>query len=692
MKKKQIEKKFKDGVFQINKGFYKEAIASFSECISLGHKVPEVYSNRGVAYNDLGLYEDAIKNYQKAIQINPNYVEAYCNLGVTLNSLKRFKDASVELKKAIRLKPSFATAHINLGISFQNLSMLHEALEEYGIALALDPNNALAYKERGITFASLKKYHEAFDSYDKAINLNPNFVDAYINAGITFMTVKNPSEALGLYEEAIKIDPGIAKPYKLKANALYELKKYEESIDCLNQALKIDRNLEGALGEFLLKKNTIFDWQDFYKLSEEIKDKIKNNIRVSDTFACLSFFDDPAVLKKSALLESSSHVREDAPKKYLGHSKIRLGFFSSDFKNHPIAQLTSEFFETINRSQFEVIAFSFGATSKDDLYRIRLEKAFDKFIDVKDINDLNIVKLSRELEIDIAIDLNGMTADCRTDLFARRLAPIQIQWLGFLGTMGAPFIDYIFADRNIIPESEIEHYSEKIVYLPHYQPNDSKREISNKHFVRSDFGLSDDHFVFCCFNNAYKIKPFIFDSWMNILKESPNGVLWLAEEKVIAQANIKNEALARDVDPSRIIFAQKIPLAEYLLRFKLADLFLDTFPYSAGTVASDALRMGLPLMALQGKTFSSRMSSSLLHSINMPELIAHSSEEYESIAINLCKDKNYYQKIKIKLENELRHSALFNIKRTTRSIEEAFKLIYDRSSNDKPIEHIFFDD
>jgi predicted O-linked N-acetylglucosamine transferase (SPINDLY family) len=689
MKKKEIEKNFNKGVLQLNDKFYREAIASFSRCISLGQKVPEVYSNRGMACHEIGLYAEAIKDYDKAIKINPDYVEALSNLAVTYNRLKRFKDASIKLKRVIALRPSFATAYINLGISLHNLSRFDEAIKQYDLALQINPNNAITHMQRGITLVALKKYADAFDSYDKAISLNPNYVEAYLNAGIAFTAVNMSKEALALYNQAIIIDPSIARLYSLKSNILFKLNYYEESIECLYDALKIDSNNIGALGNLLLRKNYLYDWRNYYILIDKLQDKIKKNIRVAEAFSCLSLFNDASVLKKVAALEVCDHSQRSPLKKYAHHEKIRLGFFSSDFQDHPIAHLATEFFEKIDRSRFEVTAFSFGSAKGHDPFRARLMKAFDRFVDAKDKNDLDVVQESRGLEIDIAIDLNGLTAGCRTEVFALRAAPVQVQWLGFLGTMGAEFIDYIIADKTLIPEEERVNFTEKIVYVPAYQPNIVNREISSKEFYRSDFGLSDSQFVFCCFNGSYKVLPYIFDSWMNILKETPGSVLWLAEENETAQLNIKKETLDRGVDPSRVVFAKKIPIPEYLARFSLADLFLDTFPYSAGTIASDALRMGLPLIALQGRTFSSRMSSSCLHAVNMPELVTNSASEYERLAIELCNDKIKHVEIKEKLKSGLAGSKLFDIERTTKYIESAFEVIYDRSQREMPSEHIF---
>jgi predicted O-linked N-acetylglucosamine transferase (SPINDLY family) len=691
MKKNKIEKNFNNGVFQLNHCLYKEAVASFSECISLGQKTPEVYSNRGMAYHEIGLYAEAIKNYEKAIQMNPDYVEALSNLGVTYNRLKRFKDASIKFKRVIVLRPSFTTAYINLGISFHNLSAFNEAIKQYDSALQINPNNEIAYMQRGITFVALKKYAEAFESYDKAIALRPEYIEAYLNAGIAFTEISIPKEALALYNQATLIDSSIARTYILKSNVLIRLNHYEESIECLHKALKIDPNNMSVLSNLLFRKKYIYDWQDYDALFDKIQDKVKKNIHAEEAFPGLSLFNDTSLLKKTAALESSAHSQKSPLKKYARHEKIRLGFFSSDFQDHPIAHLTTEFFEKIDRSRFEVTAFSFGSAKEQDPYRARLIKAFDRFVDAKNINDIDVVRTSRELEIDIAVDLNGLTAGCRTEIFALRAAPVQMQWLGFLGTMGAEFIDYIFADGVLIPKEERENYSEKIVYLPSYQPNATEREVSKKKFHRPDFGLSDNQFVYCCFNAGYKVLPYIFDCWMHILKETPGSVLWLAEENETAQQNIKKETLARGVDPTRIVFTKKIPNAEYLARFRLADLFLDTFPYSAGTIASDALRMGLPLIALQGKTFASRMSSSCLHAVNVPELVTNSASEYERLAIELCNDKIKYDEIKGKLKSGLVASRLFDIERTTKHIERAFDLIYNRSQKEMPVEHIILD-
>ena len=696
MKQKKIEKNFNTGVLQLNNRLYKEAIASFSECIFLGQNVPEVYSNRGMAYYEIGLSAEAIKDYHKAIQINPNYAEAYCNLGVTFNRLKQFDKAIFNLKKALYLSPMLTSAVINLGISYRNLLQLEDAHQQFEVALILEPNNELIYFQQGLTFFSQKQYEKAFECYDQAIFLKPNFVDALFNAAIAFLAIKNPNEAIKILDQVILVNPKFVAAYTSKYEAFLALKKYKEASEVISQGLEVEPELNEGLGKLLNSMLMLCNWSDFDNLKAKILSSITHNKYVTQPFYAINLVDDPGVLKKCATnfsrLACESISQKNPLKKYVRHPRIRLGFFSSDFQEHPIAHLTSELFEKIDRSQFEIFAFSFGDAPHHDLYRARLMNAFDKFIDIKELSDINAVNLSRQHEIDIAIDLNGHTGNARTNLFALRVAPVQIHHLGFVGTMGADFMDYIVADKTVIPFDQQEYYSEKIIYLPCYQPNDSKRDISSKEMRRADFGLKEDGFVFCCFNNNYKITPDIFDSWMRILIAASESQLWLIDSGEANRLNLRKEAQARGVSPDRIIFAKNIPVPEYLSRFKLADLFLDTYPYNAGTVGSDALRMGLPLLTLCGNTFSSRMAASLLHAINLNDLIAHSKDKYESLAISMYKDHVKYSSIKTKLIETLPQSSLFDIERFTRSIEEAFTDIYERHQAGEKPQNIIIED
>jgi predicted O-linked N-acetylglucosamine transferase (SPINDLY family) len=354
--------------------------------------------------------------------------------------------------------------------------------------------------------------------------------------------------------------------------------------------------------------------------------------------------------------------------------KIKLGYFSADYKTHAVAALIANLIESHDRNHFEVIGFSYGVADPKDPMRERLSKAFDTFIDVQGKSDLEVAALSRELGIDIAIDLGGHTADARTGIFAFRAGPVQVNFLGYPGTMGADYYDYILADKTIIPEANAKFFSEKIAYLPNaYQPNDRKREISSRQFTRSELGLPEDSFIFCCFNNNYKITPSTFDSWCRILQAVENSALWLLEDNQIAVPNLQKEFAARGINPARLIFAPRIDPAEHLARQRHADLFIDTLPYNAHTTASDALWVGLPVLTLLGNTFSGRVAASLLNAIDLSELVTHSPGEYEALAIELGKNPEKLHSIKQKLTKNRLTTPLFDVDSFACDIERIYQ-------------------
>jgi predicted O-linked N-acetylglucosamine transferase (SPINDLY family) len=365
-----------------------------------------------------------------------------------------------------------------------------------------------------------------------------------------------------------------------------------------------------------------------------------------------------------------------------------VGYFSADFKNHPVSLLTAELFELHDKNRFEITAFSFGVDDKSPM-RLRLSQAFNSFIDVSDISDLGIAELSRNLQIDIAVDLGGHTQSSRTGIFSYRAAPIQIGYIGYLGTMGAEYYDYLLAGKTTIPDELQKFYSEKIVYLPSYQVNDRKRTISERQFTRKELGLPETGFVFCCFNHNYKILPSTFDSWMRILNTVEGSILFLYADNERAKTNLIDEASLRGVDSARLVFGGRIPTEEYLARYRVCDLFLDTFPYNAGTTASDALWVGLPVLTLMGQSFASRMAASLLNAIGLPELITDTQEEYEALAIELGLNPKKLADAKLKLASNRLTTPLFDTPLFTRYLEAVYQKMMERYWADLPIEHIF---
>ena len=449
--------------------------------------------------------------------------------------------------------------------------------------------------------------------------------------------------------------------------------------------------MDWASGDLLLPKMTICNWSDLAESFENISKKVMANEKVVNPFPLLSLTDDAMLQKKSSVI----YAQDKYPfNPILGpilkrskNEKIRIGYFSADFKNHPVAFLIAELFEIHDRSQFEIYAFSLIKAA--DEMRGRLQLAFDHSIEIQVMTDIEIAQLSRSLNIDIAVDLTGYTKDSRTGIFSYRAAPIQVNYLGYPGTMGADYIDYIIADKTLIPLDVQSSYSEKVVYLPNsYQVNDRRRAIAEKQFTRHELGLPEDGFVFCCFNNNFKILPATFTSWMRILKAVEGSVLWLLQDNSWAVENLKKEALKQGVDAQRLVFAERMPLQEHLARHHQADLFLDTLPYNAHTTTSDALWSGLPVLTLIGQSFASRVAASLLNAIGLPELITNTQEQYETLAVGLAQNPQKLAEIKLKLTNNRLIAPLFDTPLFTKNLEDAYIKMYERYQSDLEPDHI----
>ena len=458
------------------------------------------------------------------------------------------------------------------------------------------------------------------------------------------------------------------------------LKRYDEALASYDRAIQLKPDSDNYIyGTYLHTKSLMCHWDNIDEKLNSLLNKIKNHEKASDAFQLLCLIDSPAIHKKAAeIYVNDNHISNNSLgqiKKYSQHQKIRLGYFSPDFREHAVSYLTAELFEIHDQSQFELYAFSFSANNQGDAMQQRIQRAFNYFIDVSMMSDQEVVLLARQHEIDIAIDLAGHTQGSRTNIFAYRAAPIQASYIGYLGTMGAPYMDYLIADETIISEELKQFYSEKILYLQTYQCNDTKKQISSELFTKEELGLPQEGFIFCSFNYSYKFNASMFDSWMRILSAVKNSVLWLFADNPFAETNLKKEAAVRGVDANRVIFAKKLPRDKYLARFKMADLFLDTHPYNAGTTASDALWAGLPLITFLGKSFASRMCGSILKSANLSELVAESQKDYEKLAIQLASNHEKLDLIKQKMSN-IRETPLFDIRTFTKNIEAEYSKIY----------------
>jgi len=585
---------------------------------------------------------------------------------------------------------------------FDNLRLLNfiyfkekkfsKALSFINEAIKINPNFAETYNVQGNTLNELKQLNQAIISYDKAIKINPNFSNAYYNKGLVLHELKNTNLAIENYKEAIKINPNFFQAYNNMGFAFHQLKRFDESLKSYEKAFAINPNSNFLLGKIIHSKNFLCEWKSHKENLKNLTDQLENNKASCLPFATLSLFDSPRLQKKAAeLWIQETFPKNNIPKKikkYKSNKKIKLGYYSADYHNHATSFLIAELMELHNKSKFELFGFSFGPNKQDEM-RKRVSSSFDQFIDVRFKSDYEIVELSRKLEIDIAVDLKGITTDSRFGIFLKRCAPIQINFLGYPGTLGTSTIDYILADKILISKKNQKNFFEKIIYMPNsYQPNDTKKKISKKNFTRKEMGLPKNSFVFCCFNQNYKITPDVYDIWMKLLKKIDGSVLWLMKNSEKVTENLKKEAIKRNIKSNRIIFAEKMPLAEHLARHKLADLFIDTFPYNAHTTCSDALWSGLPVITRMGESFASRVGASLLSAIELKELITKSEKEYEKLAIKLATNPKLLNKIKNKLKKNKVLKPLFNTKLYTSNIELAYTKIYNNYYSNLPIKNI----
>ena len=641
-----------------------------------------------------GNYERADSILVKVIKADSKNLPAFHILGLIKASQKKYKEAIELLGKAVKLDPNEPSLRFNLAKALMDSGAYMESIPHHKKAVELAPNNPEAWLNYGKAFSDLNAYEEALSIYDKALIINPGYAEAFLNKGATLKELKRYEEAIVFAESALRINPNLAEGWVNKGVALKEFKRYEEVISHYEKALSLKSEIDWLNGELLHTKMKICRWSGFTDNLENITNRLMANEKIANPFPLLALTDGVSLQRKCAEI----YAQEKYPfnpalgpitkTKRLEGEKIRIGYFSADFHNHATGYLMAELFELHDKQKFEIFGFSFGPIKNDEM-RQRLEKSFNQFIEVGDKADVEISQLSRDLNIDIAVDLKGFTQDARMGIFSYRAAPIQVNYLGYPGTLGADYMDYIIADETLIPDHLQLGYSEKVVYLPDsYQANDSKRVIADKKFTRQELGLPETGFVFSSFNNNYKILPAIFDSWMRILNAAEGSVLWLFEDNNFATESLKNEAEKRGIDSNRLVFAKRMFLPEHLARHQQADLFLDTFPYNAHTTASDALWAGLPIITLMGESFASRVAASLLYAINLPELVTTSQAEYELLAIELATNPLKLNSIKQKLTKNRLTTPLFNAQLFTKNLEATYMQMYERDMADLPPEHI----
>ena len=699
---------------------YDNALKSYRRSISINPSYFYAHYNLGNILKEVGKLSEAIESFEKALFLKPDYAKAQNNKALTLHELGELDAASVAFNKLILLNPNFAEAHNNLGNVFQEQGLLEQAIEAYTTAISLNPdyseafnNLGNAFKERGEVEKAIEAYkktlsikHSNYDvtnnigislreygnledakkSYNKALTASPDHPEAHNNLGVVLHDQGRLKEAIEAYTKAIALNPDYAEAYNNLGTALIDLGKRKEAIEAYEKALSINADHATARSQKLHEQAHIFDWESI-EADRFLFPTLGITEKFVTPFAFLSLEDDPA----RHLLRAQNYVKHKFPQKSAviparpvqRPERLRIGYFSADFHNFPGMYLMAGMLEQHDRSKFEIFAFSYGPKTNDEMQK-RIIAAVDHFIDIQNMPTTAVRECALEHKLDIALHRNGHTKNGRTELFAERLAPIQINYLGYPGTLGTDFIDYIVADTIVIPEDKQKHYSEQIIYLPHtYQPNDNTRAISQKTFTRADMRLPDKSFVFCCFNKNYKISPKEFDIWMRLLGKVEGSVLWLLKSDQLAEKKLCLEAEKRGVNAERLIFADRLPQDEHLARHKLADLFLDTFNYNAHTTTSDALWAGLPIVTKLGKSFSARVAGSLLNSVGLQELITHSEAEYEELILRLSLQPETLSEIKKKLSANRLSYPLFDTQKYTKNIEQAYHLAYERYFNDQ---------
>jgi len=697
------------GVVRAQQGRNSEALELMGTALSLRPNAPEILSNLGNVLKAQGRLAEALSRYDQALAAKPDYAAAWNKRALVLLDQKRLEEALESAAKALALQPNHPEALNTRGMLLAGLGRQEEALASYDRALAVAPDFPDILNNRALILKTLRRHEQALASVERALAVQPGFAEAWNNRGIILFELKRLGDALASYDRALAVKPDYAEAFNNRATALFSLKRFADSLaDCdralalqggfadalynrgnalteLNrhkealasyeQALAVDPAHPNALSGLANAAITVGDWKRTGDIAEKLKAEVLAGRSVIQPFVLMAYWDDNALQLRC----SQNYVRQSGPGPLpplwsggrYGHDKIRLAYLSADFHEHVTPTLLVEMFELHDRDRFEVTAVSFGPDDNSAM-RARLVKAFDRFHDARQQSDREVAQLLRQWEIDIAVDLGGYTSGARPWVLAHRPAPVQAKYMGYPGTSGSGFIDYIVADASVVPSDQQAFFSEKLAALPDtLWVTDRKRAVAAAP-TRSEAGLPEDAFVFCCFNHNWKITPPIFDIWMRLLKQVDGSVLWLLEGNASIGRNLAREAEARGVAADRLIFAGRTAPDRHLARQQLADLFLDTLPYNAHTTASDALWVGLPLVTTPGRSFPARVAASILKAADVPELIAADLMAYEKLALHLAQNRTELARLREKLKATRDSMPLFDTARFTRNLEAAY--------------------
>ena len=641
-------------------------------------------------------FDAARQHYEAVLAAHPRHRDTLHLLGSLLRQTGEPARALALIEQALVVGPADGLALNNYGTVLYTLRRHDEALAAFDRAIAAAPDLVDAHNGRGNVLRASRRLPEAMASFDRALVLRPDYAEVHSNRGNVLRDLRRYDEAVAAYDRAVQLKPDLAEAYNNRAHVHLTLKRHDAAARDYAQALALRPGYDDALGLMLYSRMLVCDWTGLDAEVERLAQAVDRGERASPLLPVLSMFDSPQVHQRAAQVwMQAQHPPNDA----LGPlpspaacDRLRIGYLSADFHCHPVGYLIAGLIESHDRTRFEVIGLSAGPRNDDPVQR-RLVGAFDRFVDIAQDSDRVAAHRIRALGLDIVIDLGGYTQGSRTGVLAYRVAPLQVAYLGYPGTLGASFIDYVIADRTVIPESERVCYDEKVVWLPWFQPNDDQRAVADTVFERRACGLPDDAFVYCCFNNHFKIGPTTFAGWMRILKAVPHGVLWLRDDGPRLAANLRRSAVAAGVAAERIVFAPVLPSnADHLARHRMADVFLDTLPYNAHTTAADALWAGLPVLTCAGRSYAARVGASVLSAAGLPELITSTQADYEALAVALALDRPRMAALRARWAQARSRAPLFDTSRHTRCLEAALDAMQQRHLAGLPPEHLRVDE
>ncbi|WP_411881336.1 tetratricopeptide repeat protein [Polaromonas sp. YR568] len=661
---------------------YQEAEQALRRSLDINPALADAFYFLGLMARKQGKTEAAIENFVRVLELKRDFEIVYGDLCQMLLESGQIGRAKEILLKGIAAYPEMMDFHAQLGGLYAYENDLERAIDCFQEALKLQPDHAQVHSRLGDVFRRSNRFEDALASYDKLVALNPNSAEAFNDRGIALGGLNRHEDALASFEQALALEPRHANALGNLGAMLACLRRHDEAARAIARLIDIEPEYPYALGALFYSKRYSCDWSQYETDLERLNAAVMTGEKAIEPFTFLA-----ATQSAAALLQCArTHAAEACPpsdkplwggQRYT-HDRIRVAYLSADFHDHATAYLMAELFELHDHERFEIVALSFGPDSTGAM-RQRLLRSFDRFVDVRTKSDREAAGLLRDMEIDIAVDLKGFTTDGRPGILAQRPAPVQVNYLGFPGSMGMDCVDYILADHCVIPDGHQHFYAEKIVCLPDsYQPNDAQRQIAEAMLSREECGLPATGFVFCCFNNNYKITPEVFDVWMRLLTEVSGSVLWLLQDNEAVSRNLRSEALRRGVAAERLVFAPRLELDKHLARHKLADLFLDTLPYNAHTTASDALWAGLPVLTCMGTTFPGRVAASLLSAVGLPEMITESLADYEALALKLATRPDLLSDIRARLWRNRSEYPLFDTKRFCSHIESAYTLMWER--------------